>query len=47
MRRNATEDADSTYECVDCRGRVRAATQPVRCERCGGEMRNISKPRGQ
>ncbi|MFB6068579.1 MAG: rubrerythrin-like domain-containing protein [Halobacterium sp.] len=45
MRRNSREQ--NTYECVDCRTRVEADTHPVSCDRCGGEMRNISKPRGQ
>lgn len=40
-------DTTCTYECVGCRTRVETDSHPVRCEQCGGEMRNISKPRGQ
>ncbi|MWG33232.1 rubrerythrin-like domain-containing protein [Halomarina oriensis] len=31
-----------TYECVDCGERHEADRQPVGCQECGGEMRNIS-----
>jgi rRNA maturation endonuclease Nob1 len=40
-------ETTSTYECVGCRIRVETDSQPARCDICGAEMRNISKPRGQ
>lgn len=38
----------ATYECSQCGARIEnAERQPVACDRCGGEMRNISVPRGK
>lgn len=41
-------DETATYECIRCGARIDDAPhQPVACEECGGEMQNISVPRGQ
>lgn len=37
----------STYECLECGARTEAAHHPPMCERCGGEMQNLSVTRGQ
>ncbi|MFB6105148.1 MAG: rubrerythrin-like domain-containing protein [Halobacteriaceae archaeon] len=43
-----SDDRDPTYECIACGARIEdAARQPVACPTCGGEMQNISVPRGQ
>jgi len=43
-----SDDRSATYECSACGARIEDATrQPVACPECGGEMRNISVPRGR
>jgi predicted nucleic acid-binding Zn ribbon protein len=37
----------NTYECPNCGARIDADSHPGECEDCGGELRNISTPRGR
>lgn len=44
MHSTTVTTSESVYECFGCGART---TEPVSrdCDRCGGELRNISRPR--
>jgi rRNA maturation endonuclease Nob1 len=42
-----TPPGTRTYECLDCGRRFEAGHQPLTCDACGGDLRDLSVPSEQ